>query len=180
LFRTESHFHVLKDVGDEDLFIFKLVPEALVMKLTESEKLRICPDTSVELDKAVLGKVQDALEMCIDGCPLCMHGGYCEMSIFLMKYFLSRRLVETGYKIVRDSLALDLEKNTREKALERAIEMLNCNKVLYLKASAANLSLLMETTFGLLGQPVAQSRAYVKAISFDLMRDGFVVKMEAD
>jgi len=180
LFRTESHFHVLKNLNDEDLFIFKLVPEALVMKLAENDKFRICPDTSVELDKAVLGKVQDALEMCVDGCPLCMYGSYCEMSIFLMKYFLSRRLVETGYKIIRDSLSVDLEKIAREKLLERATEMLNSNKVLYLKASATNLSLLMETAFSLLGQPVAGSRAYMKAISFDLMRDGFVVKLEAD
>jgi hypothetical protein len=180
LFRTDSHFHVLKNVNDEELFIFKLVPEALAVKLEESDKLRICPDASVDLNKALLGKVQDALEMCVDGCPLCLYGSYCEMSIFLMKYFLSRRLVETGYKIIRDSLSVDLEKIPRETLLERATELLNSNKVLYLKASAANMSLLMETAFSLLGQPVAASRAYMKAISFDLMRDGFVVKLEVD
>jgi len=180
LFRTESHFHVLKNLGDEDLFVFKLVPEALVLKLPENDKFRICPDTAVELDRAVLGKVQDALEMCIDGCPLCLYGSYCEMSIFLMKYFLSRRLVETGYKIVRDRFYVDLETLSREKLLEIATEMLNSNKVLYLRASATNVSLLMETAFGLLGQPAADSKAYMKMISFDLMREGYVVKLEAD
>jgi len=180
LLRTESHFHVLKNLNAEDLFVFKLVPEALVMKLAENDKLRICPDTSVELDKAILGKVQDALEMCIDGCPLCMYGSYCEMSIFLMKYFLSRRLVETGYKIVRDRFYVDLDTLPREKLLEITTEMLNSNKVLYLRASATNMSLLMETAFSLLGQPVAESKAYMKMISFDLMREGYVVKLEAD
>jgi len=180
LFRTESHFHVLKNLNDEDFFIFKLVPEALVLKLSENDKLRICPDTTVELDKAVLGKVQDALEMCVDGCPLCLYGSFCEMGIFLMKYFLSRRLVETCYKIVRDKFSVDVERLPRDKLLERSIEVLSSSKVLYLKASPTNLSLLMETAFSLLGQPVADSKVYIKMISFDLMRDGYVVKMEAD
>ena len=180
LFRTESHFHILGRLKDEDFFVFKLVPEALVLRLGENDKLRICPDTTVELDKAVLGKVQDALEMCVDGCPLCLYGSFCEMGVFVMKYFLSRRLVETAYKIIRDRFSLDIERLPRDKLLQKSIEVLGSSKVLYLKASPANLPLLMETAFGVLGQPVGDSRVYIKMVSFDLMRDGYVVKMEVD
>jgi len=180
LLRYASHCKVLKHIKNDELFVFRIVPEMFVMRLSEDEKRGIAPESLPEnLDRDVLVRAQDALEMCLDGCPMCLHIIFCEMSAFLSKYMLSRRLVETAYKIVRDRLLIDITKVHPEKVSGEALKILELNAVVYLKASPSEFQNLLKISYNLLGQPVGKLKVYIKNISFD-WREGFIVKMEAN
>jgi hypothetical protein len=178
LLRYVSHCKVLKYVKSEELFIFRIVPEMLIIRLNENEKREISPESaSQNLDKDVLAKVQDALEMCLDGCPMCLHVIFCEMSAFLSKYMLSRRLVEVAYKMIRDSVLIDVSRATPEKVLNDALKILESEEVLYLKASPPDFQNLLKISYSLLGQPIGKRKIHICSILFD-WREGFIIKME--
>lgn len=178
LLRYPSHHTILKSVPEDELFYFKLLPEALLLRLSPDEKKRISPDvTAVNLNKSILGKMQDTLEMCVDGCPVCLYTGFCELSIFNMRFFLSRRLLETAYRLVRDETLLRVGSNQKEKLLDKALAMLEARGVLYLQAFDNEFQDLLEIAYELLGQPVSEGRAFVKALSFDTS-EKFMLKME--
>jgi hypothetical protein len=165
-------------VKSEELFIFRIVPEMLIIRLNENEKREISPESaSQNLDKDVLAKVQDALEMCLDGCPMCLHVIFCEMSAFLSKYMLSRRLVEVAYKMIRDSVLIDVSRATPEKVLNDALKILESEEVLYLKASPPDFQNLLKISYSLLGQPIGKRKIHICSILFD-WREGFIIKME--
>jgi hypothetical protein len=180
LLRYQSHYLVLRKTKTEQLFLYKLVPEALVLGLSDQEKSQLSPEIEADRNRAALGKVQDALEMCIDGCPVCLYTRYCESSIFLMRFSLSRRLVERAYRIVKNKSTSDIGKAQRDEALLKALDLLKRNDFVYLRADPVELQTLLETVFALLGQPIKESKVVASNFSFDYMRDGYVVKLEVE
>jgi hypothetical protein len=178
LLRYVSHCKVLKHVKNEELFIFRIAPEMLIIRLNENEKRDISPESALQnLDRDVLAKVQDALEMCLDGCPMCLHVIFCEMSAFLSRYMLSRRLVEVAYRMIRDSVLIDVSRATPDEVLCEALKILESEDVVYLKASPPDFQNLLKISYSLLGQPIGKRKIYIRNISFD-WREGLIIKME--
>ena len=180
LLRYQSHYFVLSIIRSEELFIYKLIPEAFVLRMSAGERAQLSPDNPLDQTRTALGKVQDALEMCVDGCPVCLYTRFCESSIFLMRYVLSRRLVEHAYKIVRNRSLLDIGKAQRDETYQKALNALTANDFVYLRADPTDLQQLLETAFALLGQPVKESKVVVSNFSSDFMRDGYIVKLEVE
>jgi hypothetical protein len=179
LLRYPSHHFVLSRIANEQLFVYKLVPEAFVLRLSAEDRIALTPE-DVDHARAALSKVQDALEMCVDGCPVCLYTRYCESSIFLMRYVLSRRLVEHAYRIVRSRSLLDIGKAQRDQTFQKALDALQANDFVYLRANSTVLQQLLEAVFALLGQPVKDSKVVVHSLSFDFMQDEYAMKLEVE
>ena len=180
LLRYQSHYFVLSRLVKHELFVYKLVPEAFVLRLPEEERMSLAPENALDHTRAALSKVQDALEMCVDGCPVCLYTRYCESSVFLMRYVLSRRLVEHVYRIVRDKSLVDVARVPRDETLQTAIEALRSNDFAYIRAKSTELQQLLEIVFALQGQPVKDSRILINNISFDFMQEGYLAKLEVE
>jgi hypothetical protein len=159
--------------------VYKLVPEAFVLRLSAEDRIALTPE-NVDHARAALSKVQDALEMCVDGCPVCLYTRYCESSIFLMRYVLSRRLVEHAYRIVRNKSLLDIGKAQREETFQKSLDALQANDFVYLRANSTEVQQLLETVFALFGQQVKNSKIVVNNLSFDFMQDEYVMKLEVE
>jgi hypothetical protein len=180
LLRYPSHYKVLKHVHEDELFIFRIVPEMLVIKLKETEKKEISPESASEnLNKDVIARIQDALEMCLDGCPMCLYISFCEMGPFLAKYMLSRRLVEVTYKTVREQFLIDIARVHPQDIVDKALKMLESSGLVYLRASSSEFLNLLQVAYCVHGQPVGKLKAYIKSVSFD-WTEGFIIKMEAN
>jgi len=178
LLRYGSHYTILKSVRDEELFLFRLAPEALLSRLTLDEKKKISPGMDPkDLDKSVLGKIQDSLEMCIDGCPVCLLASFCDMGVLSVRYLVSRRVLETAYRLIRDNVLITVGSEPREALLQKATELLETQGTLYVRGSYGDAKDVLELGFRLLGQPIRDGRAYLNNFSCD-PDNRFILKME--
>lgn len=180
ILKQNLHIPLMKLENYNDIFIYSFVPEYLIEKLSNDEKIEILPDYSkLESDEAFLRIseiVKDSLSICINSCPSCLLISNCNEGFTNSRYTLDRRIIENLICKIKDPISIEYNGDVIDTARKCKLLLENGEKSVYISGKTVDKFEILKSSYSLLGYRI--NKQFIRLSNFTIYENKFSVKLE--